>query len=652
MAGKPDPLAEIGAALDNAAPAPTMANPGERVPDHGDDGDDPFPLDCPVKPLGQQSSIDGSQRCYYLNVNGEIVSLEAGNKHGKNNLIHLFGHKAKYLESQWGKWSEPKKEYSKAEKKWVEVEPPRLVGFDQAKASAALIMECSRRGIFDPAGRLRGRGAHALAGGGLALHLGDQVAALLPRTGGKLGALSWHETGLYDRYVYPAGAALPRPWAQSVGPACALKIAERLRRWNWKRPELDPVLMLGAIGQGFIGGALGWRSNVWITGPRGTGKSSLNGRDGLVPGLYGDMVFRTANTSAAAIRQSLKNSTVPVMVDEAEPGKDSRAIDAVVELARVASSGDKMHRGGQDHNATEFTLQSPFWFSSINIPAMEAADRSRLAILELRPLPKTAEPLEPLPLADLGRQLFRRMVDGWPMLAECQRRFHRALIAAGHDSRAADQFGGLLACAHVLLNDEVADDQDVADWVQHCKPERMAEVNDQLSDEDACINHLQTALVQPRGRDSREAVSELVARWVHKAMHPDGLADDTRGYTEQLGLKVVNPVYRPADGARPARWGSESLMPHAAPGYLAVASTHQALNAIFAGTKWQNGVWKQTLARVEGAVEVAAVSFARAKIRAVLIPLYTVIDERELPDLSRREQALAWLAAQKQGPEA
>ncbi|MFX8848568.1 hypothetical protein ABTM68_19955, partial [Acinetobacter baumannii] len=88
-------------------------------------------------------------------------------------------------------------------------------------------------------------------------------------------------------------------------------------------------------------------------------------------------------------------------------------------------------------NATEFTLQSPFWFSSINIPAMEAADRSRLAILELRPLPKAAEPLEPLPLADLGRQLFRRMVDGWPMLAECQRRFHRALIAAGHDSRAA-----------------------------------------------------------------------------------------------------------------------------------------------------------------------------------------------------------------------
>jgi hypothetical protein len=155
---------------------------------------------------------------------------------------------------------------------------------------------------------------------------------------------------------------------------------ELLRTWNWKRPALDPVLLLGAIGQGYIGGALPWRSNVWITGGRGTGKSALNGRpdegQGIIPQLYGEALFRTGNTSAAAIRQSLKNSTVPVMIDEAEAGADNRKITEVVELARVASSGDKMHRGGQDHQAHEFTLQSPFWFSSINIPPLEGSDRA------------------------------------------------------------------------------------------------------------------------------------------------------------------------------------------------------------------------------------------------------------------------------------
>ncbi|KUR80923.1 hypothetical protein [Novosphingobium sp. FSW06-99] len=647
----PDPLTEIGDALENPEAAPTMAAPGDRVRD--DDGDDgePFPLDCPVVPLGIQSTIDGSQRCYYLNVNGEIVSLEAGNKHGKNNLVHLFGKSAKYLEKAWTKWSAPKKEYSKADKAWIEVEPARPIGFDQAEASAALIMECSRRGIFDPAGRLRGRGAHAVTGGGLALHVGDGVAAVVPRANGAMGAMAWYDTGLYERFVYPAAAPLARPWPQAVSPDVAVELAALLRTWNWKRPALDPVLLLGAIGQGFIGGALGWRSNVWITGARGTGKSALNGKYGICPAIYGDMLFRTGNSSAAAIRQSLKNSTVPVMLDEIEPSADNRQVTQVIELARIASSGDNMHRGGQDHQAHEFTLQSPFWFSSINIPPIEASDRSRLAILELKPF--TADMVAPnfrkYDFATMGRKLFRRMVDGWSYFRPTFDAYHSALLARGHESRGADQFATLLACAWVLLNDQAPDDEDVSHWIEHCRPQRMAEVNDATSDEEACILHLTTFLVQPRGKDSREAISELVGRWVHNSINPSELpgADATRSYVEQIGLKVMNAVWHPAEGDKPGRWGAETFMPRSAPGFLAVAARHQELDKIFSGTKWQGGVWKQTLARVPGAIEGVTISFARAKIRAVMVPLCAIIDESELPELSREAALTEWLAQQK-----
>lgn len=643
-----DTLDAIGAALDNPEAAPDIAQPGDRVPDHDDDYE-PFPLDCPVEPLGIQSSIDGSQRCYYLNVNGEIVSLEAGNKHGKNNLVHLFGAKARYLESAWGRWSEPKKEYSKAEKRWIEVEPPRLIGFDQAKASMALIMECSRRGIFDPAGRLRGRGAHETTGAGLAIHCGDGVGAVVRRANGRFADLKWHETGLHERFVYPAAAPIPRPWAQAVSPAPAIQLGDVLRTWNWKRGDLDPILLLGAVGQGFIGGALPWRSNVWITGPRGTGKSALNGKYGILPKLYGDALFRTGNSSAAAIRQSLKNSTVPVMIDELEPGADNRKVTEVVELARVASSGDNMHRGGQDHQAHEFTLQSPFWFSSINIPPIEASDRSRLAILELRPFADgtPAPDFSRIDWADMGRKLFRRMIDGWHMLAETKGLFHSALIKRGHDSRAGDQFATLLACAHVLLNDELPDAEDVQAWVDMCRPQRMAEVNDAVSDEEACILHLMTAQVQARGRDSRETISEMVGRWVNNAVNPTELATETRSYVEQIGLKIMNPVWRAPDGDRPGRWGAETFMPHSAPGFLAVAARHQELDKIFAGTKWQGGVWKQTLARVDGAIDGTTISFARAKIRAVMVPLCAVIDEDELPPKSQAGATRAWIAQHK-----
>jgi hypothetical protein len=584
-----DPLAAIGEALDNPAPAPILAEQGDRVAGDGEDDDfRPFPLDCPISPLGMSSGLDGTQRCYYLNVLGKSSALRRGTSTGKiTSLRSLATNRAfSNTNGRCGRSRCASRSAASGSSR-----SNRRSSVSTRREPRALIEECSRRGIFEPAGRLRGRGAHRLTGGGLVLHYGDEIATLRPRANGDLRPLEWHAAGLHDRMVYPAAMPLPRPWPRSVPPVAAIRVAELLRTWNWKRPALDPVLLLGAIGQGYIGGALPWRSNVWITGGRGTGKSALNGRpdegQGIIPQLYGEALFRTGNTSAAAIRQSLKNSTVPVMIDEAEAGADNRKITEVVELARVASSGDKMHRGGQDHQAHEFTLQSPFWFSSINIPPLEGSDRSRLAILELRPFkPGTKAPnFSAYNFADLGRHLQRRMIDAWPLLAKTKAAYHSALSTSGHDGRACDQFGTLLACAWLLLNDDVPDESEVAEWALLCVPQRLAEVSDSISDEEACTNRLMTELVQPRGRDSREAVSELVGRWIAAKVAGDsGTFDDGKGlYVEHLGLKVVNPVWHPATGDKPGRWGAESYMPHAAPGYLAVAARHQALDAIFGG---------------------------------------------------------------------
>jgi hypothetical protein len=238
---------------------------------------------------------------------GEIVGLEAGNKHGKNHLVALFGHKSRFLEHEWPMWSKPVREQVGG--KWVVTVESKVVGFDQARASRA------DRGM-QPTGHFRACRAAARARraspdrGRPGAALWRRIATLRPRANGDLRPLEWHATGLHDRMVYPAAMPLPRPWPRSVPPVAAIRVAELLRTWNWKRPALDPVLLLGAIGQGYIGGALPWRSNVWITGGRGTGKSALNGRpdegQGIIPQLYGEALFRTGNTSAAAIRQSLK----------------------------------------------------------------------------------------------------------------------------------------------------------------------------------------------------------------------------------------------------------------------------------------------------------------------------------------------------------
>jgi hypothetical protein len=655
--GGGNPLAE---ALDNPRPAPAMADPGDIGPELAQAERPPFPLGSPVKPLGNNQDITGMQRCYYLNFNGQLVGLEAGNRHGKLGMIALYGPASDWLEANFPQWSEPKFEGRGNAR--VLVKESQIIGFDQAEAARALVEECVRRGIFDPAGRMRGRGAHQLEGGGLALHCGDKLQVSVPRASGGIKRWQWIETGLHERFVYPTATAIPRPWHEVCNARPAEKLLMLLQTWHWKRPLLDPRFVLGAIGASMLGGALPWRSNIWVTGGSGTGKSTLNGQNGVLHQLFGEGLFRTGNASAAAIRQSLKNSTVPVMFDEIEASADNRRVAEVVQLARVASSGDKVHRGGQDHTAHEFTLQSLFWFSSVLMPPLETQDRNRLAILELKPLRADTKPLAlgKLALAELGRKLQRRMVDAWPWLEAVAGVYHAALGAAGHDARGCAQFGWLLACADALIEDWDAEigsgargdewrpsDEHVGEWVARCRPERMVEISEATPDHLACVQHITTYMVQARGSDDKVALGSWIWRAVNAATSVDA---DTAGELatvrlQEMGLKLVNARWYAADAGKPGRWGAEKYQ-GSAPGWLAVAGQHQGLNPVFAGTKWQSGVHKQSLSRCPGALEGVKVKFGRVGLRAVLVPLCNVLDEEELPLASRAAQFDLWLSEQ------
>jgi hypothetical protein len=661
---------EIRAALDNPVDAPFLANEGDTGPELG--GGDrmerpPFPPGCPVTPLGIASDISGTQKCYYLNWNGQLVGLEANNRHGKLGLIALFGPASDWLEANFPQWSKPV--YEGRGNNRVCVRESEIVGFDQAEAARALIEECVRRGIFDPAGKMRGAGAHRQRGGGLALHCGDKL--LVSRhyaINGELRDMVWLDPGQHDGHVYTAAAKIPRPSSDDAHPKCAEQLLALLMSWHWKRPLLDPRFLLGAIGASMIGGWLPWRPNVWITGQRGTGKSTINGERGVLDELFGEAQFRTANASAAAIRQTLKNSTVPVMFDELEASDDNRRVLEVVELARIASSGGKQHRGGQDQVAHEFTLRSAFWFSSINMPPLQAQDRSRLAILELKPLEdkprrkgESGEPpnLPAMNLPRLGELLLRRMVDGFPRFEATKIKYHAALAAQGHGPRACDQFGTLLAGADVLLHDWVLpDDEEVAHWASLCRPDRMAEIADDVPDHVECLHHILSSEVQARGGDERVALGSWIGQAVAHVMGPllSGAQVDERkgddraeGRLQQLGLKLVNPTLKaPAADGMDARWGAKTF-DHEEPGFLAIADRHQGLDNLFRGKKWQSGVWRQSLARYEGAIAGVDIKFGHVKSRAVLVPLWQVLDEEELPNASRREACEAWLAAKAKG---
>ena len=672
-------VSEIRDALDNPQAAPQLAEVGD-APEKAKRERPPFPPGCPVTPLGIKSNAVGNQTCYYLDANGQLVGLEANNRHGKLGMIALFGNQSDWLEDHFPQWSKPIYEGKGAAR--VLVRESEIVGFDQAEAARALVEECCRRGVFTAANKQRGIGAHRLDATGMVLHCGDKLMVSRLTVDGAIRDWHWVDPGLIGKHVYPAGEAIARPWHEPVGPEAARALVAQgigrgalpglLTTWNWRRPLVDPRLLLGGLGASFIGGWLGWRPAIWITGGRGTGKSALNGsndgEDGIILQILGDGVFKSAAASAAAIRQSLNHSTIPVVFDELEAKKDNRAIDAVMELMRVSASGGSAHKGGADHQATEFTLRSCFWFSSINIPPLEPQDLSRLAICELLPFEKGA--VKPdfaaynLPL--LGRKLLRRMIDGLPRVAATKQKYHEALAAVGHDGRACDQFGTLLACADVLLHDwETADglpdDEEVSHWAELCRPERLREISQDEPDHAKCLGHMLSCHVQARGGDEREMLGTWVGDAVQAVVAPLLMGEEQRDNPaarrlQSYGLKIVHGNFSPEERdaadklVTPARWGIESFADKDRPGFLAVAVSHNALAGLVKDTTWQS--WANVLRRYPGAVDCPKVAFGPLRRKAVLIPLHHVLDEDALPEASRAERFAEWLAEETGGAEA
>lgn len=620
-----DNVVSIAAALDAPVDAPELAQTGDQAPFGGRDDDDDMdrprvPADCPVKPLGL--GTDG-QTCWYLNVLGQLVAL-GPRDHGKNNFNALFAPKTHLLTKYWPRWSEPKT------KDGVVTKAAEIVGFKQDMASEALIGACGERGIFDAQGRVRGRGAHEGRGGALIVHMGDKVMMGRRRINGEQAGAEWFDTGLIDGFVYPAAAPTPRPHHEPIDAVSVEKLLGLIGTWNWRRKVLDPMLALGWIAQTAISGALVWRSHLFVTGGAGTGKSSFNGKKGLCDRLLGGSALRTGNATEAAVRQMLRNQTISVIFDEFEPNAfNAHKLSAVLELARVASSGGDVHKGSSDHRAAEFVLNSCFQFSAILTPQMEPQDRSRFAVLELEPLPDDAAKLnlEAMKLPAIGAALMRRMFDGWWRWQDTYALYHDALTSVGHSSRSADTFGTLLACADLALYDHVPDRELLDDWARMCAPEGLAEVSDATADHEDCLNHLRTTPYQPRGGDAREGIGT----WVSAAVNEKDIdGDKRRKAIEELGLKIVNrTALGPGPNGQP-RWGATAAMP-GQPLYLAVALKHRELATIYGPTKWQGGGWSQTLARAPGALRGVKVRFSSANITAVLVPIELVIDPDMVP---------------------
>lgn len=612
MAGSP--IDDIAGRAGRPQDAPDLRAPAEPG---GGDSYDVIGLgeNCPVQPLGFLS-----QRNYFLDFAGQLIEL--GTEFRKGEVMMLFGTRQPWLEARWPTKKEVT-DKATGQKEWI------ITGFDQKEVQKALIVACSRSGMFDPTGKVRGRGAHRGADGELVMHCGSQVLV-----GGKRGTRnnilkpSTHSPGLLAGYVYPTAPALTLPDEIAAPDHVGQQILALLETWNWKDRAIAPYLLFCWLPAMMLGGALRNRPHMWITGPSGAGKTTLQQ---FLRQIADDWAIATEDATEAGVRQLLNQDTLAVMFDEIEPDEGNADVHMkIVKLARLAYSGGGSLRGGQDHKSKQFVARSCFLFSSIHHHELPAQDRNRMAILHLSPFPSDTQPLMlPDTVKAWGSQLRRRLVQQWHRFDATLAAYQREMLKQGYTGREQDTYGTLLACGDLLLY------SDVPDPTAMHEPDRCGDVVRRLvgvldlarseaeDTTERCLRHLAGYRLPAKAGEQQEGVG----RWIRRAMievHNQNGDAAPRNKLRTHGMRLVNlrPEHKEGNGQGGL---IDAVKPEGV--YLVVASkTNVSMLEVFEKSLWRKGVWMQALALVVGAVTNKKSRFDGPAESCILVPIGEVID--------------------------
>ncbi|MCT7662339.1 hypothetical protein [Shinella kummerowiae] len=580
-----DGIAEVEKARDITDPDANLERNGIKAGQwpgfpHGN-----MPPDCPITVLGMKGDT-----VYVISATGYLFNVA---KWDHPTLVKLFTPYTNFLKWAWPAFTKAKGE--PGEEGYI---PPKVDRVARDKAVEAIITEAGRRGTFDPNENVRGRGGWT-AGENYIWHSGKRIYFVehVAKKGDKpaTSELKAMQPGELNGCFYAQDTDTMAPWRAPIAQRDSVghDILAHFMSWNWERPYLDPILMLGWVGAAFLGGALAHRPITFVTGGPGTGKSALQR---YVRALFGSVMFATSNTTAAGIYQTIGHDSRPIAVDEFERKAQSAKETAIIEIARQAYSGDKGYRGGADGSSSEFQLNSAFFFSAILAPHLEQQDKTRMAAMQLNPLKEHGT--TPVVQDYWGRMLLRQVMDGWQHFSapdgiheRWRKRLSDPLLK--FDSRAIDTYGTLLACADLLVGESgmidagmmadlktpgKLDEQHLLDTLEAAT---SAERNDQVPKWLDVIERILGAKIEAFKAGERQTVGGVLEA-LEDTQRTDFKIEEARPRLALLGLGVRDmPANDPTNPCK----GYALCIPHSDDG----------LNKLFADSEFSRGGWTQAL---------------------------------------------------------
>lgn len=590
-AAKASPIAEA------LTKAPITPPPAAELPDTG-----PPPKTGLVKALGHGGGV-----FWFQTPGGEVRGFTPG-KLSKNEILGLFeAHSDQVFEV----WPVEKTDAEGA---------VTVINWNVSKATKALLKAASMAGHFDPAHDLGGLGVWHVN----ELHDPDRVLCCYG-AGVYLDNLD-HLPGRHGDKIYPRRRAEGRPGIRPASNLDGDRLLALLELWNFSDAELMPKLLLGWIAAAQVPACLDWRSSIWVTGDRATGKSTLLK---AVCSLFGpDGIGKTADATYAGLRGKLAGAAKPLAIDELEADGDAEKALEISKLVRITATrnGGTVDRGTKDGGHTAQRLDTCFLISSILRPPLRPADLDRLSLLELEAAPGGAKAEEKLrremaAVIELGPMVRRRVIDDFRRFRLLIVAFSHRLVSIGHSTRAADQTAPLLAGAFFLTHDGEPAAEILEAWCDLVPIGRPDEI--EMAEHDLVLRHLLTTPNPSWRAGDQDLVGDLIAEALSNS------PDASPKLLKTIGLALTDADGVPCSGAR-AREG----------GCLAIATVHRGLEALFAGTGWvgktgRTGAWVQAMLRLEGARRGdKQIHMGGATCRVILIPLKAINPAMKHPEIT------------------
>lgn len=382
-------------------------------------------------------------------------------------------------------------------------------GIDRKAVAQWIFRTANARGIYD-AERIRGRGAWSDKGRAV-YHHGSYLT---------VDGVPTEITKIKSAFVYPMARNLPSPSETPMTDAEGAHLVGVADLVRWSMPG-SAALMAGYAMLAPICGALSWRPHIWITGPAGSGKSTVQNKfcAGLTKGIN---VYAQGNSTEAGIRQELKADALPVLIDEAESNneRDKQRIENIMSLIRQTSSESqaKTLKGTVSGASQHYQIRSMFCLASINVNLPTKADIDRLTKLVIKAPKDAGEDHWPELEAELNKidrdegissRLLARALNMIPVIMESIEVFRKAAATHFGTQRDGDQFGTLLAGCWCLQKSHVPSVPEALvlikgyDWNEH------TEDQDQ-DDSGKALEALLGAKIRMGGGLSDQTVFELV----------------------------------------------------------------------------------------------------------------------------------------------